>query len=249
MISCKWLGLAGCAALLAAAPARALPVALNVDPVQTGLTARLENLVSDSQGVAVRGMLDAEADFGVDASYGRVATALRLDAATLGFSDVSLATVVPGAIDLSASGVGVGASLSGPTATGTATAPGTSLFDLDGSILVLDDGMLDVVGNVLAAPVAWSADLAVDPLPFVFGPGSVAELVVQELGGDLVALTLTLPIDTSLSLVASDVETTLSLSGDLVLTGDVLIPEPTTGALLGVSLLLLGAARRLRVGP
>ena len=205
-----------------AAGAAAAPTTLSVDTPQPQKQAGVV-VVSTHTGSStfdVTGTLDAN----IVVSSAGVATGLDLESAEMTLSDVTIVintpTSFPGYFYL----VDVMATLSGPAALFVESDAATSLFDLDGSELIFDSGYAR-----LFDPFTWNENymfFSQNPVAFVYGPGSIAEVTVTPLGTEEVAVSLSLPLDlTVVDPTGSPGTVTFWMSGDLEASGTV-IPEP-----------------------
>ncbi len=110
--------------------------------------------------------------------------------------------------------------------------------DLGGSVLTLDEGFVDVVGDDPA-----NNDLSGNPIVLTIAPGNVATLASNDLGGGMVELMLTGPLAFE-GEVDDDPLIELSVTGNLTARGIVAVPEP--GAAIGLAGAGLLALRRRR---
>lgn len=247
----RLLAAIGAAAVaLGSADAQAFPITFQVDAPSTAISAEItEPYPGAPQPIDVAGSASGEVFFDVDPVHGLYAPVVQAAGAALAFSDAIFDLDAPAGIVLSVAGSGVGASLTGPARFGFAVAPGTSLIDLRDSVLSLNAGSLVATGTEFGGPIDITIDLSVTPIDFVLPVNSVAQVVVQDLGASMVALTLDLPLDVAATVLASGIEMTFQLSGQLALSGNATIPEPASGLLVSFGLGLFACARRLRGGP
>jgi len=228
--------------LLAGAPAGAEPVALSVDPAQSGadvvITVTVIGSDSDAQTVSWSGGVSADATITFAGGVGQRLASLDILSSSISQSDASfsLDPGVPLTIDL----VGWQGQLEGPGGPllGVAAgAPHTSSFDLDGVVLTFDVGLLDLGLD--------SLDLSEAPFPFPLGPGDTATAVTQPAGAALETV-VTIPISVSTSVTEMGVTVELDVDGTLVLTGSLAalpLPGLSPVGLAGLAAVLALGAR------
>ena len=245
----------GGAALLAVAFATGAPpdsasaaaLTFAVDGAASSATLSLATPLGTAAPAAVTlsGSVDADVALAGHALFGLHATSLRFTGGSIAFSDTSIPLESFPLYSIAFASQGLGATLSGPTATGLAVALGLSLFDVFGSTLGLDTGAVGATGTYYGLPVNETLDLASFPFTSFYPLNSVAEARVVDLGAGQASVALRVPFSALFRLSVDDTENTLALAGTLALNGQV-VPEPATGLLLAAGLVGMGVAGRLR---
>jgi hypothetical protein len=229
------LGLVSLAASVAAAPTT---LAVDVPQPQKQAEVLVVSTYTGSSTFDVTGSLEADIVVAADG----VATGLDLEGADLALGDLEIVintgTDPPGYFNL----FDVTATVSGPAALFTGSSGATSFFDLDGSQLVFDSGSAR-----LFDPFSFNFNymyFAQYPVAFLYGPGSITEVILTPLSNGEFAVSLSLPLDlTVIDPTGSPGSVTFSMSGNLEASGTV-IPEPSTALLLVFGLMGLAAGRR-----
>jgi len=238
-----WGCAAACAvALLAlgAGEARAIPVTLGVDTAQSYVDVFVEadapviGIINGGATAGVSGTVDLDLGDPLGSSPTVAATGAALalddihidlyDGGFLGTIDIDTAGLVADLMGASVLGVPSGSSVD---------------YDLAGWLLTLDQGTVTVSGSGIAGGALPSnpltLDASVDPFEFVL-PSTIATATVTPLGGSLADIEVFLPVDISTPIEDLGLPATLDLSGQVVLTGTFVVPEPSVLALLGLGL-------------
>jgi len=220
LLTCMLLVALGLVHLAVGAAAAPTTLAVDAPQPQKQAGVLIVSRYAGSSTFDVTGTVDAD----IVVSSAGVATGLHLESADLTLSDVTIVintgTNPPGYFSL----VDVTATLSGPAALFTGSSGATSFFDLDGSQLTFDSGHAR-----LFDPFTWNElymFFSQNPVAFVYGPGSIAEVTVTSLGTEEAAVSLSLPLDlTVVDPTGSPGTVTFWMSGNLEASGTV-IPEP-----------------------
>jgi hypothetical protein len=118
-------------------------------------------------------------------------------------------------------------------------------FDLGGTGLTLDNGVL--VANVPLFGIATTLDFFVAPASFTLPPATIANAKLGAGPPTNQPVTLTIPVNIVTALTSGTATiATVTLNGSIVLTG-IRIPEPGTFALLGLGLMGLVPILRNRL--
>jgi hypothetical protein len=152
----------------------------------------------------------------------------------IGFTDVMLIEDIFGVPTLIAETQNIRGTITSPVLTVSPTGE----VDLGGSVLTLDEGFIFVQDEN-----PTNNDLSGNPVILTLPTGSIASLTSTDLGGGNLGLVLSGPIDFT-GEVDDDPLITLSVTGDILARGSVLVPEPATASLLAVGALV--ALRRRR---
>lgn len=225
---------------LLTAGASAVPTTLTLDPAAEGVNRADFTIDVDmfplgtysGEGTSdASGTIDADINFAADNFT--PTTIEFLDTTDLGFSDVVvIGDVLEVPMELART-ENVRGTLTSPVL--TVLADGS--VDLGGSVLTLDEGFVGVLGDDPA-----NNDLSGNPIVLTIPAGNVATLASTDLGNGQVSLVLSGPISFS-GEVDNDPLTTLTISGNLLARGTVMVPEPATLALLPTTLLALRRRR------
>ncbi len=130
--------------------------------------------------------------------------------------------------------------------------PFTSTFDPGagtGLTASIDEGALTYNGTGALGGILGMGtfDFATDPLSFSLGSVGQIGLVTQSQSGTLVDVTVSVPVSFSDQIATDPVTIDVVVSGQLILTGSYIIPEPSTLVLLGLAGLgLVPVWRRIR---
>ena len=212
---------AALAPLLLALPAAAVPVTLDLDAAGGGVN-QADFTVTVSP-FNVSDSVDADGSLALDVGFdGTTPDAIRfLPGTDVGFTDVLIS--VFGQTVAQTTGV-----------RGTITSPALDVLpdgsvDLGGSVLTLDEGTVNVIGDDPA-----NNDLAGNPIVLTLPAGSVAGLAATDLGGGQIGLVLSGPIAFG-GQVDDDPVITLSVTGNLTARGVALVPEPAAAGLLALA--------------
>lgn len=221
--------------LAAASAAMAVPVALDLDAASGGVNQADFTVGVDVGGtpVSVGDTLDASGSIAADVGFsGATPTSIQfLDGTDIGFSDV---TLFFGPIQVAET-----MNVRGTITSGALAVSPTGEVDLGGSVLTLDEGFVDVIGDDPA-----NNDLAGNPIVLTLAAGSLATLDAADLGNGSVGLVLSGPIAFS-GQVDDDPVITLSVTGNLTARGIAAVPEPGFAIALA-SAGLLALRRRSR---
>jgi hypothetical protein len=150
---------------------------------------------------------------------------------------------------LSVTSSGVSASLFSPELAVSPIQQGTSLFNLAGSSLLFDQGLISIVGSDLGSPIAYDFDLAASPIEVLFLEDTFAVAFVDDSGGGSPMVSFNAPIALTIRLYAVPIATefVLGMEGQIQGSGTV-VPEPSTGLLVLLGLAVLGRRRLGVVG-
>ncbi len=229
------------------AAATAIPVTLTVDPTQSSLTvsvsadAPIIGAISGSGTSTVSGTLDADVQ-GADT----LSPAISATSGVIGLSDLNINLLddgLFGTIDIATSGLI--ADVMGTSVTGT-LAGGLFDFDLAGWTLTLGTGDIVVSATGLAQLALPSNPLTIDASssPFAFDlPSPTIANALFAPSGPNAAIVVVLPVDISSTIDEFGVPASISLAGQIMLFGEVAVPEPGT-----LALLLAGLAGWARAG-
>jgi len=229
---------------LLALTAHALSMDLLVDGGASSATIGvLSPYPSVAQSLSPAGAGSGEAQLANHLRHGEYIASMSSSGVGLVLGSATIVLDTPAGIDLTLEVVDLGATLVVPEVFTLAVAPGRSLFDLVGSTLSLDQGMLHGTGSQLGEPVAFEWDLSLDPLTFFFGSGAVG--TAQITSGEPFAARLHLPLDLQASIFAGPAATefVFDLQGK-ALVDAILVPEPGTALLVAIGLAVLAGSRR-----
>lgn len=234
-------------ALLAPAGAQALPVILTVDEAATDLVVTLTSGAgTDSAAFDVSGSVAAEVGLVDHPDFGPVVDALQLVPGPVTVAHAPLALFDP-AFSLGFTLTDAGATLAGPVVAPTPVATGFSIVDFRDFKASVDQGAYAVIGSFAGEPVDAAIDLSALPFVLDLPLGSVGTIETTPGAGGAFDLEVIVPVDATTRIFFEGVETDLSLTGSLALTGTV-IPEPGTGLLMGLGLGWMGRRRASRRG-
>jgi hypothetical protein len=246
----------GAAALLLAAPlgvtpdrASATPVTLAVDTAASSATFTLATALGTPAPApsTLSGDVLTNLDLAIDPLFGPYVSTLQLTGGSILFSDVSIPLESFPLYSLSFASTGLAATPGGAATTGFAVGSGRSVFDLFGSMLVFDSGVVGASGSYFGLPVSVSLGLASSAFTASFPLGSQAQARLTDLGGGLSSVELRLPFSAPFHLSLDGEDNTLTVAGTAVLRGTVAaVPEPSTALLLGLALAGFAALRRRR---
>ena len=228
----------------------AAPLSLQVDAAASDVSLTVMFLDSMFGGsgtgsASVSGNLNLDVDWTTDPLLGSVPSSLEVVAGDVELGGMAFEAWVGffGFVDITADLLE--SSLVSPRATGIAPATGMNVFDLSGTTLSIDAGLLsfDAFG-----PITGFGDLSVDfaqqPAEFVALPGSTVKLVEEPLSPQQSQVTLVLPLNLASTLRSSPVDVTATITGQLIATGIRLVPEPSGLLLLAVGIVSFYAVRR-----
>jgi hypothetical protein len=229
---------------LLAFTAHALSVDLHVDGGASSVTIGVSTpYPGAAQSLSPAGAGSGEAQLGNHLRHGEYIASMSSSGVGLVLGSATIVLDAPAGIDLTLEVIDLGATLFVPEVFTLAVAPGRSLFDLVGSTLSLDQGMLHGTGSQLGEPVAFEWDLSLDPLTLFFGQGAVG--TAQITSGELFAARLDLPLNLQTSIFAGPAATefVFNLQGTASVDA-ALVPEPGTALLVAIGLAVLAGSRR-----
>ena len=226
----------------------ATAVVLTVDPAQSTVDAQLAvSIASDTETLEFSGTMVSDAMLVTDPTFGVVVDSIQVTSADLGLSDGAWSLFFFLLVDVAVDSMDLRATASSSVILGTPVATNTSEFELQGSVLTFNQGVVIASGSALGSPVEVNNDLSVTPLEFPFESSTIATVVVTEAGGDVYDINVTIPVEASVIALEDPQVVTLNLSnGQIVLNGTLVEaenPVPMLGRwrTLGLMLLLLVA--------
>jgi hypothetical protein len=230
-----------CATLAANA---ASGVVLTVDPAQSTVDAELTvSIVSDTDTLQFSGTMISDSMLVTDPTFGVVVDNIQVTSADLGLSDGAWSLYFFLFVDVLVDSMDLRATASSDVILGTPVAMNTSEFELQGSVLTFNQGVVVATGSALGSSIDVNNDLSVTPLEFPFEDSTIATVVVTEAGGDVYDIDVTIPVEASVIALEDPEVVTLNLSnGQIVLTGTVIEtenPVPTLGEWRTLGLMLL----------
>jgi hypothetical protein len=243
------LGILIAFAVFAPVRAGATALVLAIDGAASTATFSLATPLGDpaSQPVTVGGTLAADVALGDDPLFGPYVASLRLDGASLGFSDASFTLESFPLYALTFGSEDLGASLTSAARVGVAVALATSLLDVSGTALRIGAGRVAAGGTYFGETVSEALDLGLLPLTSFLPAGSVAQARWSDLGGGASRIELRIPFTAALTLSIDGSDSTFTLAGTLVSSGTLVpVPEPGTGALTALGLAGCAALRQRR---
>lgn len=248
----KWMSLPCFSLLLVlfvASTAAALPLNLTIDEGSSSASLAVSSpYPSAARPLSPSGVGSGEALLGDHVRHGQYVASFSSDGVDLTLGGATLTLDTPAGIELTFEASNLGATLAIPELFTLAVAPGRSLFDLVGSSLQIDRGMLRGTGSQLGNPVAFEWDFAEEPLSFLFPADSLGTAQITSVGGDPFAARFDLPLDLQTSFFAGPTATEFrfDLRGTAVVNAT-LVPEPSTALLVAFGLAILaGTGRRGR---
>lgn len=241
--------LAACALISIAVTAQAepIPVWLGLTP-ESQLTVTIDALggsVSASATTGLHGNVHALIDWTEDSIIGPFATMFGVEAFDINADDFGLELDLGpqlGSLMAAAQGVHLGGS--GPLAsffqaTGGPGLTPMSWFDLAGTTLAADDGVITYEGTGGAGALfpPGTFDFAADPAQFVLPAGSSVKVIEDPIvPGQKANVTLLLPFSVATLLTTDAGGINATISGMIVATGMKIIPEPASWLLIGLGL-------------
>ena len=235
-----------CSALPTAATAAPIPVWLNVQPESyiTLTAAAIGGTVTNEVTVGIEGSVHALMDWTMDSAIGPFATVLGIEEFDLFPEDFSLSLDLGQLGGLSATSSALHIGGSGPLApffmaTGGPGLNPMSWFDLEGTTLSVDDGLLTYEGTgALAGFVPpGTFDFAADPLNGVLPPGSSVKVIEEHIiPGQKANVTLLMPFSFATTVLTTPTDVTVDISGWIVATGMKVVPEPASWLLIGLGM-------------
>jgi hypothetical protein len=240
------------ASALAATTARAVPVQWSVDHAASPLaiSVRLQNPFLGTRNgggsTALSGSVDSDL---VDPAG---SPSITLQDSGIALDDASFAIALGGLFgSVTVTYDSVAATLTGGPALGVPSGPGAWAVDMTGAVLALDAGFIHATHPLMSQ----TTDLAATPLLFGFGPTS-ATYTATDIGGNQLALSMTLPVDLWASLapipapIIGNVSSTVRMTGTLRMTAmttlSMPVPEPGTALLVTAGIVGLGVYGRRR---
>lgn len=235
------------------ASALPLPFSLEVDSSLSKLTLKLSALSGAATGAATTTLSSPSPADGLDgtidlANYaGNVAGngATTSGGANLSNQTLSISLGFLGSVD--AGLVGVHASIGagvlnaiGPQVPGN---PGSNTYDIGGTSLTLDAGVITYAGAGPIGGLLGSGSIN-PPIAFNLPSGTLATVKLGPGPGSR-AMTLTIPVNITTTVVTDPIAVDANLAGQIVFTG-VRVPEPGTIALLAIGLVGLVPVVRSR---
>jgi len=252
---CASLAVAG---LLTASSAQAVPfnfqnVKLGIDP-SSFLTIKLDALsggTSTEVTLDASGMLfvDLEQDFDLQTGVATEALSLTInDGSEINLSDGALALDLGlfGSLEAQTVGLGVSA-LGGPFTPPVSSGGGSTIFDIGGTTLSLDQGFITYEGAGFVATLLdpGTFNFVTDPLSVDVPSPATVEILEEQVNNMKNNVTLLIPISVSQSVITQPVDVNATLTALIVATGMKIIPEPTTFVLLGIGVAgFIAVARR-----
>jgi hypothetical protein len=227
-------------------------VVLTIDPIQSTVVVEIVALggcpscdVIDT--LAFSGTINVSVLLSEDPTEGTVVGSMQIASSDLALTDG--AWLVPaGFVLLEVDTVGVGGTMASPFTVGIPVLPQTSEFELQGSMLTLNEGILTGFVEGLADV---THQLGVDPMSFSFDSTTVATATVTNNLPDLYDVEVTIPI----SLATMYESLTVEMEGTIVMMGVVRGPAPipslsSTGAVAVIVLLMASSiAAIIRTHP
>jgi len=243
------------------APLEAGAVELTVDPAQSLISALMGvfpfcSPICPTESLVFSGTVTADILVDADPTHGLVISSMQIHSADIGLSD-GLWYIPASYVIITGTSNGVRATLETPLIAGTPVALQTSELDLQGSLMMFNQGTIVGEGPP-PLPTILTQDLTVDPLVHTFQPGDVATATSTQAGPGVYDIEIEIPVSMMFDLWPNpEPAGFLELDGgSIVLAGTVsvppippLVPVGAPASIAVAVLIIASAASALKRNP